>query len=57
MYNVSLRRQRSQRSTPKGPGDDQVRKGLEVSSEGGLNPGFRGEAKAKSCGTRRKGGA
>lgn len=57
MYSVSLRRQRSQRSTPEGPGDDQVRKGLEVSSEGGLSPGCTREAKAKSCGARRKGGA
>lgn len=57
MYSVSLRRQRSQRSTLEEPGGDQVRKGLEVSSEGGLSPGCRGEAKAKSSGARRKGGA
>lgn len=39
VYSVSLRRQRSQRSTPEGPGDRQVRKGLRRASECGLSSG------------------
>lgn len=39
MYSVSLRRQRSQRSTPERPGDGQVRKGLRRASECGLSSG------------------
>lgn len=62
MYSVSLRRQRSQRSTPEGPGDDQVRKRPEVSSEGGFSPAVWAKAggprvSLPGAAARRKGGA
>lgn len=49
VYSVSLRRQRSQRSTPEGPGDGQVRRGLRRASEcrfssGAWELGGEGEA-------------
>lgn len=67
MYSVSLRRQRSQRSTREGPGDSQVRTGLGRASEGGPSSGAwelgGGESRRaegeppENNGARRKGGA